>query len=391
MLIHDLPTPCVLIEQSRLETNIARMASRAVDQGVRLRPHVKTHKSVALGRRQLASGAAGITVAKPSEAAVFARAGFPDIRIAYAAAVGHHFKAIADLMDRSRISFCVDTPEGAKAASEFFHSHGLTGRVLVEVDCGYGRCGVGWEDREAVDFVRMVAEMPGLQLLGILTHAGHAYGGPGQKDASAQASVSRIAEEERDRMLAFASRLSGSGAVDIDRESFEISIGSTPTMSAFGNMSKDGFRITEIRPGNYIFNDAIQVALGVAPLRDCALTVYASIISKHRERHGSHERLFLDAGRKVLTSDTGFGTDGYGTILHSASTMKPLPHARISKLSEEHGWVDVPGGSTLSVGDRVRIVPNHACVVVNTQHTLHIVDGESVVDEITVDAQGCVT
>ncbi|MGA7304254.1 MAG: alanine racemase [Rhodothermales bacterium] len=391
MFIHDLPTPCVLIEQTRLESNIAGMAARAGDNQVILRPHVKTHKSIALARRQIGSGAKGITVAKPSEAAVFAHAGFSDIRIAYATATQHHFESIADLMDRSRISFCVDTMDGANAASEFFHARGMTAGILVEVDCGYGRCGVAWDDPDALDFVRVVSALPGLDLLGILTHAGHAYGAPGENDASPRAAVARIAAEERDRMLTFASHLFAAGAVEMDREHFEISIGSTPTMSAFKNESRDGLQITEIRPGNYIFNDAIQVALGVAPLRDCALTVLASVISKHRDRHGSHERLFLDAGRKILTSDTGFGTDGFGTILHSATTMNPLPHARINKLSEEHGWVDVPGGSTFSVGDRVRIVPNHACVVVNTQHALHIVDGETRVMQIAVDAQGCVT
>lgn len=391
MLIHELPTPCVLIEQSRLESNLAGMAARAADNNVRLRPHVKTHKSVALARMQLESGAKGITVAKPSEAEVFAHAGISDIRIAYTASADHHFAKIADLMDRSRISFCIDTIEGARAASDFFNSRGLTANVLVEVDCGYGRCGVAWDDRHSIDFMRTVASLAGLNVLGILTHAGHAYGAPDPTDPSPRASVLRIATEERDRMLAFGSRLFSSGALTSERDDFEISIGSTPTMSAFQNNSRDGLRVTEIRPGNYIFNDAIQLALGVAPARDCALTVYSSIVSKHRDPRGSHERVFLDAGRKVLTSDTGYGTDGYGIILHSASRMHPLPHAHINKLSEEHGWVDVPGGSTLAVRDRVRIIPNHACVVMNTQRTVHLVDGERHIKEITVDARGCVT
>ena len=391
MLIHELATPCVLIEKSRLDSNLAAMAARAADNDVQLRPHVKTHKSVVLARMQLESGAKGITVAKPSEAEVFAHAGISDIRIAYAASAEHHFEKIADLMDRSRVSFCIDTMEGAREASAFFNARGLTARVLIEVDCGDGRCGVVWDDRGSIDFVRSVSSLPGLQILGILTHAGHAYDGPGPDDASSHASVARIADEERDRMLAFASILLNSGAVRIDRDHFEISIGSTPTMSAFHNVSRDGLRITEIRPGNYIFNDAIQSALGVAPLRNCALTVYSSIISKHPDPRGSHERVFLDAGRKILTSDTGYGTDGYGVILHSASTMTPLPHAHLDKLSEEHGWVDVPGGSTLAVRDRVRIVPNHSCVVMNTQRVAHLVDGEHRIREIAVDARGCVT
>lgn len=230
--------------------------------------------------------------------------------------------------------------------------------------------------------------MPGLQVVGILTHAGHAYAGPNAADGESPSEyVQRLSGEERDRMLAFAKALYETGAELPDRDRFEISIGSTPTMSAFVNKSGEGFTVTEIRPGNYIFNDAIQLALEVAKPRDCALTVMATVVSKRRDPR-SHERLFIDAGRKILTSDTGYGTHGYGQLLHSPSTMAPLPHAVIDKLSEEHGWLEVPGGSTFSVGDRVRIVPNHACVVMNTQDSAYLISEEKVVREITIDARG---
>jgi len=115
--------------------------------------------------------------------------------------------------------------------------------------------------------------------------------------------------------------------------------------------------------------------------------VQASVISKRRDSNGT-ERLFLDAGKKVFTSDNAPGMEGFGTILYNPRTMEPLPHASITGLSEEHGWVKVPGGSTLSVGDRVRVIPNHACVVVNTQKVLYVVEGDNVVDTWAVDAQG---
>jgi D-serine deaminase-like pyridoxal phosphate-dependent protein len=229
--------------------------------------------------------------------------------------------------------------------------------------------------------------MPGLELAGILTHAGHAYAGPSSDTETAAEYIRRISAEERDRMLEFARRIYEAGIDLPERGQFEISIGSTPTMSAFSNRNAEGFSITEIRPGNYIFNDAIQIALGVTRPQDCALTVLSTVVSRHRDSR-SHERLFIDAGRKVLTSDQGFGTPGFGQIVHSPSTMSPLPHARVSKLSEEHGWLTVPGGSTMLVGDRVRIIPNHACVVMNTQDRAYIVSGEKVVREISVDARG---
>ena len=112
-----------------------------------------------------------------------------------------------------------------------------------------------------------------------------------------------------------------------------------------------------------------------------------TVISKHRDRAG-RERLFLDAGKKVFTSDASAFTDGYGVILYNAAEMVPHPHARLTGLSEEHGWVQVRGGATYSVGDRLRVVPNHACVVVNTQDTTYLVDGEEVIHEWPVDARG---
>jgi len=387
MLIRDLPTPTLLIDQARLESNLARMQARASDNGVHLRPHVKTHKSVELARMQRDAGASGITVAKPSEAELFVNGGFADVRIAYPAIARHHLERIAGLIDRARISFCIDTIEGARAASEFFEARGVSAEILIEVDCGYGRCGVTWNSDGSIDFVKAVAALKGLRITGILTHAGHSYSGPVNDDESAGEYVRRVGTEERDRMLVFARCLYEAGIKLPPREQFEISIGSTPTMSAFTNTVVDGFTITEVRPGNYIFNDANQVALGVARPRECALTVLTTVVSKHRDLH-SHERVILDAGRKILTSDTGFDTNGYGLVVHSPTTMTPLPHAVVSKLSEEHGWMEVPGGSTLSVGDRVRIIPNHACTAVNTQNKAYLVSGDKVIREIRIDARG---
>jgi D-serine deaminase-like pyridoxal phosphate-dependent protein len=380
-LLDDLPTPCVLVERSRLEGNLNAMQARADANGVALRPHTKTHKSIALAQMQAERGARGLTVAKVGEAEVYADAGFDDIRLAYEIVGRDKHERLLALMDRARISFCVDTPEGAQAASDFYAAHGRRAEVLVEIDCDYGRTGVSWDDPDSIAFVRHVAGLPGLQFAGILTHAGQSYRGPEAGETHADA-LRRVSNDERDHMLHVASALRAAGF-----SGFEVSIGSTPSIRYFENREQDGCRITEIRPGNYVFHDATQVSLGSAAWADCALTVCATVISKHRDRSGQ-ERLFVDAGRKVLTSDGGYGTDGYGRILYNARTMTPLPHAHITGLSEEHGWVRVSGGATLAVGDRVRIVPNHACVVVNTQPLLHLVDGQDVVGRLTVDAQG---
>jgi D-serine deaminase-like pyridoxal phosphate-dependent protein len=405
-LIDDLPTPCVLVERDRLAANIERMQRKADTHGVRLRPHAKTHKSLAIARRQQAAGAHGLTVATVAEAEAFVRAGFDDVCIAYPLVGAHRLRRVRRLMETARLSFCLDTPEAVDAASAFFVEHGAgprgagpagnAARVLMEVDVGHGRCGVRHDAPAAADLARHIAAARSLRLSGVLTHAGQAYHGPRHDDESPEGALRRVAEEERTRMLALAVRLREAGvpgavpnadgnASDASGggEPFVISIGSTPSMRFFENAAYEGFRVTEVRPGNYVFYDAMQVALGTATLEDCALTVLATVVSRRRARAGTH-RLFLDAGKKVVTADTGALTEGYGLPLYNAAAMRALPHARIDGLSEEHAWVRVTGGATMGVGDRLRFVPNHACVTVATQRALVLVDGDEVVEALPV-------
>ena len=386
MLIDDLATPCLLIERRRLDNNLERMQARATAERVALRPHTKTHKCVAIARHQLGVGARGLTVAKPGEAEVFVEHDIEDVRVAYTVVGREKHERLRKLMDRARISFCVDTLEGARAASAVYAEQDKQAEVLLEIDVGYGRCGVRWDDAALPAFAKQVAALPGLTLAGILTHEGHSYKGPHGDETKTEA-LRRVMTEARDRLLEAAVRLRDAGVPGAVPDTFEISIGSTPSMSVFENRTHHDFRITEIRPGNYVFYDAMQVGLGSAALADCALTAYTTVISKHRDRAGQ-ERLFLDAGKKVFTSDTSPFTEGYGLLLYNPAEMVPLPHARITGLSEEHGWVQVRGGATLAVGDRVRVVPNHACVAVHTQDVVYLVDGDEVVHEWPVDARG---
>lgn len=381
--LSDLPTPCLLIERSRLAANISAMQARADAQGVRLRPHIKTHKSTVLARMQREAGARGVTVATVGEAEHFVCAGFDDIRIAYPVIGQNRLERVADLYADARLSFCVDTLPGVRAASHFFASRGVSAEVLIEVNVGQNRCGVDPEDARSVALARTVAESPGIRLAGILTHAGQVYKGP-PEGISKEEAIRAVSRHERDAMLRFAGRLREAGLAEPG--AFEISIGSTPTMHVFENREEGGFRITEIRPGNYVLHDTMQVALGAVALTDCALTVLTTVVSRHRTASG-RERLFADAGSKTVTSDQGAGTDGYGQLLYDGLRMERLPHARIAALSEEHAWIDVSGGSTLEVGDRIRLVPNHACVCMHLHETAWLVDGEEVIDSLPVDAR----
>jgi D-serine deaminase-like pyridoxal phosphate-dependent protein len=385
VLVSDLPTPALLVDRARLHANLDAMQARAEAQGVALRPHVKTHKSPQVARMQAERGARGITCATVAEAEAFAAAGFDDIRLATPVVGPTKLERLAALADSgTRVSFTVDSVEGANRASAAFSEARQTAEVLLEVDTGYGRCGVEWDDRGALaELAAFVNDADGLRLVGLLSHGGHAYG-PALEGEPIDDLRRRVMDEERDRVLDAAERLAEAG--HLDAATAELSIGSTPGVTAFSNRESGGLRITEIRPGTYVFFDAMQVALGAARLQDCALVCLGTALSKKRFDDGT-ERIITDAGKKVLTSDRRPGLDTYGTVLYSPRTMIAHPHAVVEALSEEHGWVDTPGGSIWDVGDPVFIVPNHACVAVATRRELHLVDGDEVVETMEVVAR----
>jgi len=385
MLIDDLSTPALLVDDDRLNRNLDRMQAKADANDVALRPHGKTHKSPALARRQIDRGAVGLTVATLPEAEAFAEAGVDDIRIAYPVIGEERYERLLAVAETATVSFTVDTEAGIRQASRFFDDAGATVDVLLEIDVGHGRCGVPWDaEEETIRLAETITDAPGLDLAGILTHAGQAYHGPHNGESKTEA-LRRAGREERERMLEVAARLDAAGVEGVNPDAFEISIGSTPSLTHFENAERDGFQITEIRPGNYVFNDAMQVDLASAELDDCALSVYTTVVSKRRDPSGT-ERVYVDAGKKVVTTDQGPGMERYGTVLYNARYMRPHPHAVVTGLSEEHGWMRVPGGATFSVGDRLRIVPNHACVTVATQENLYVTDGDEVTETWSVDA-----
>jgi len=253
--------------------------------------------------------------------------------------------------------------------------------VLIEVDTGHGRCGVPPD--EAVPLAAALSELPGLRLAGLLTHGGQGYAGPAPGETAAEALV-RAMRSERDGLLDAAARLGAAGL--LDPTTAELSVGSTPTAAVFEPAERGGFRVTEWRPGVYAFGDAQQVALGAVELRDCALVAVSTVLSKRRLDDGT-ERAVVDAGKKLFTADTGPGVDGFGTVLYSPRTMVANMHARVARLSEEHGTVETPGGLIYDVGDPVFVVPNHACVAVATRRALFAVEGDEVVGEWAVLAR----
>jgi len=359
LLLDDLSTPAVVVDLDVLERNISRMAVRARDAGVRLRPHAKTHKCPEIGRLQRSAGAWGLSLAKLGEAEVFVGAGFDDVFLAYPIVGEDKGRRLLALSDRARLAAGVDSVEGARSLAGPFAAAGRTLDVVLKVDVGYGRVGVLPE--RAVEVARLVAELPGLRLRGVFTHAGHGY------LAENRAGVEEIARLEGERLVEAATRLREAG-LPID----EVSVGSTPTAAVAMHVGG----VTECRPGNYVFHDASQVALGTCGVEDCALTIVATVVSVP-----AADRAVVDAGSKTLSSDPlRPRAGGYGRILGRES--------RIEKLSEEHGVVAVAPGEAFRVGERVRILPNHACVVANLHDRLVGVSGERVETVLAIEARG---
>ena len=354
--------------------NIERMQAAATAGGMKLRPHTKTHKSPRIARWQVDRGACGICCAKIGEAEVFADAGFDDIRLPYPINPANATRVMA-LMDHAQLSLIVDHAEITRQWSRVMSDAGRTLDVLVKVDVGYHRCGIAPDGTGAVDFLVQVAKLPGLRLRGLLSHAGQSY------DVTSKDELVAVARQEA-RMLRDLAEGTRRQGVTID----EISVGSTAT--ALLSATEAG--LTELRPGNYVYYDRSQVAIGSATLNDCALSVLATVVSKP-----AADRIILDCGSKTLTSDTDRGTvrpKGYGAVFTRVGAPAPDDTLLIDRLSEEHAVVLAGNGSTaLEPGDRVRVLPNHSCVVSNLVDAVCLVDGDTVIEQLPIEARGKIT
>lgn len=365
--ITDLVTPIALVDLERLEKNINEMAVRAKEFGVNLRPHIKTHKCIEIGKKQLESGAKGITVSTLGEALAFAEAGFTDITYAVPIA-SDKFDGVHKISEMAHLNVLVDHPTTVEFLGEFCKEKHIILDVLVKIDCGYPRCGVNPSSPEAIRLVKKIAESSSLRFKGILTHAGHSY------SATTVAEIKLIAKMEQDVMVRFAKTLQEE---DSELAPEVVSIGSTPTARLTDSFQEE---ITEIRPGNYVFYDYTQVALGSCGVTDCALTVLSSVISTN------DDRVIIDAGATALSKDMGpthiEPEVGYGKIIRDYDAGQ-IDDAVIKSLSQEHGKIAISSKTPIefSHSNRVRILPNHSCLTANLYEFIHVVKGDTVVDK----------
>ena len=342
-------TPDVVIDLDRVRANIERAAQLAASAGVALRPHAKTHKMVEVALLQLDAGATGLQVAKLGEAEVFADAGVEDLFIGYPLVGAHKLERLRSV--DAQLSVAVDSLEAGRALSEV----GRPLRVLIEIDTGLRRTGV-LPGEQAVALARELLALPNLELVGVFTHEGHVYGAGDKERAAREACAAMVETAEAIRVL----------GVELP----VVSVGST--VSFRFTAGQPG--ITEIRPGTYVFNDSTQVALGSATWDDVAAYVVATVVSRPAE-----DRAVIDAGSKVLSYDPLAGSDTHGAVLGHDGLL-------VSRLSEEHGVID--GANDLRVGDRVAVVPNHICPVINLTDSVCVVEHSAPAGRWQVAARG---
>lgn len=363
--LSDLMTPSLLVDYEKLENNIRSMAAKAKKNGVNLRPHIKTHKCIEIGKMQVERGAKGITVSTLGEAEIFAKAGFDDITYAVPISRNKIQKAL-ELSSNISLKILVDSPAIVNELDKVSHEVQNKIEVMVKVDCGYHRCGIDPRSNAAVNLVKKINDAQNLSFKGILTHAGHSY------LAKNVSEIKRIAEQEQQVMADFAKILGRNG---LSPE--VVSIGSTPTVALADTFLDE---ITEIRPGNYVFYDYTQVVLGTCKLSDCALTVLASVVGTYSDR------IVIDAGATALSKDQGpahkIPNCGFGKVIEDYDKCVLASSVNIDSLTQEHGKVIVKGESNtrFNNSDLIRILPNHSCLSANLFDKYIVVEQDKILD-----------
>ena len=359
-----IDTPALLIDREIMESNLRWMQSNADRWGVNLRPHTKTHKMPELAKRQLVTGACGITVAKTGEAEVMAASGITDIFIANEIVGEQKWRRLAALSKQIRLIFGVDSPGAVHGIETVFTQEDAVATVRIEVETGENRSGV--VDDAAFDAVlEAISQSPHVELEGVFSHEGHSY------SAADPDTCRRLLEDAQRLTLHYADRARAAG-FDIQ----SVSIGSTPSLIHCESLLEG---ITEIRPGTYIFMDVGQGNC-LGSYDRCAATVLTTIISKP-----TADRLIGDSGAKALTAQSrGAGlcqTEGKGLVKGSC-----IP---VTNVYDEHTILySETLHRELFIGDKIEIIPNHICPVVNLFDRAYLVSRGEIVRELDIACRG---
>lgn len=363
MNINELQTPAILLNLDYMEHNLKKYCDAAAAGHKQIWPMIKTHKSTELARLQAEYGCTGFLCGTLDEAEAMEKAGFQNIMYAYPAASDTSIRRVVKLAETCNFIVRIDGLDSARLLNEGAAAANVNVNYTIIVDSGLHRFGAAPE--KVLELAEAMKEFKNLTFRGISTHPGHVYG------ASCAADVPQYCRAEMESIAIAADALRGAGyKLDI------ISSGATPTF--WGSLQDENLMI--YHPGNYIFNDAIQLSTNTASEEECALYVLASVISHPRE-----DLFICDAGAKCLGLDQGAhgntSIKGYGVI-------KGHPELTVSGLSEEVGKIHVDGKTNIKVGDKILIIPNHACSSANLTDYYIGVRGETVERLIEVDIRG---
>jgi D-serine deaminase-like pyridoxal phosphate-dependent protein len=364
--IYDLDTPATLIDLDRMEKNIREWQEHADRCGVKFRSHIKTHKIPEIARMQVAAGARGIVCAKVSEAEPFAAAGIEDICIAYPVVGETKWQRLAALAKRVRsLTVNCDSEEAARGLSRAAAAAGVTIHVQIDIDSGLHRGGISWDNHAATArLAGVIGSLPGLRFAGITTYRSiHSSGLPEEPSAK------DAGHAEGQLLVDVANRLRANGIA-----CSEVTAGSTPT----GKWVAEVAGITEVRAGNYVFNDLMQLNRGIASEDQLALSVLCTVSSTN----GSG-RLTIDGGTKTFSGDAG----GAGTARAPAAIARAVDRrVFVERLNEEHGMARTE--DDIKLGEKLRFFPYHACTCANLNDEIIGFRGERVEVVWRVQARG---
>ena len=355
-----ISTPGVVVELDQVEKNLKTMVERNSRYNIQVRPHIKPHKSVYFAELQCKFGAKGITCAKLTEAEVMADHGITDILIAFPLIGIDKMERLGKLIKRASVMTIVNSIEGAQQLSKVGESHVCKLNVLIEVDGGLKRGGLS-PYLPTLAFARQIRNLKGINIVGLMYYGGLIYA---EKTRDGYDSETK---REHDEIIGTAELLKKDGfQMDI------LSGGNSYSAKCCNYLEG----ITEVRCGNYIFNDVSTLATGFATEDACALRAVATIIAKVDAFHA-----IIDAGSKTLTTDLTSHRPGYGYVVNR-------PDIKIVKLNEEHGFIESEQPINLNIGDKIAIIPNHACVLPNLTNEVYGIRDGKIERLIPIEARG---
>ena len=361
----EITTPAFLVERGIVQRNSDAMREKARQSGVTFRPHVKTHKTLEVARMQFGGETGPVTVSTLAEAEFFAAHGFDDITYAVPISPDKLERTAALARTIKRLNVLIDSFEALHALEEFHRQGKKIFNVFLKIDCGYHRAGVDPDLPESLQLATALANSSAVHFEGLLTHAGHSYHARNPQEIAA------IATEETSALTRFQDRLTERGINRLVR-----SIGSTPTTCVVKRFDDTD----EVRPGNYVFFDAYQAAIGSCELSQCAVSVLATVIAGYPQRGN----LLVDAGALALSKDAGpdhvDAECGFGVVCDLELRQLPM---KLKVLSQEHGKVEADAETIarFPVGTRLRILPNHSCLTAAMYDAYRVVENGKVIAE----------